>query len=68
MYEMLAVPIPVPVTTPAELTEAITVAELLQVPPPVPSDKDAVPERQILTAPDGLIADGSGFTVTVFVA
>ena len=48
-------------------TVAMEVAELLQVPPEVTSESDAVPPRQMLTALDGIMAAGLGLTVTMVV-
>ena len=53
-----------PVTTPPELTDAMPVALLLQVPPTVPSVNGSVPPRQT-TAGVGVIASGAAFTVIV---
>ncbi len=63
---MLAVPTATPVTTPVvKPTLAMVVLLLLQVPPGVALESPPVPPTQTELAP--IIADGSGFTVTIAV-
>ena len=63
---MVAVPVAVAVTTPEVPIEAIPVALLLHVPPPVDADKVLVPPTQMLLFP--VIVPGPAFTETVLVA
>ena len=48
---MMAVPAATPVTTPVELTDALVVAEELQVPPPTDSVRAAVLPTHIVVGP-----------------
>jgi len=58
---MVGTPIALPVTTPPELTGARLGLLLLQLPPPVASDKVTVEPRHTKLGP--VIAAGEGFTV-----
>ena len=64
---MVLVPTATPVTIPVPPTVATAVLLLVHVPPPVASVSAAVPPRQMLTAPVGMIGDAA-FTVTIVVA
>ena len=64
---MFATPMLTPLTTPVLPTVAIDVLPLLHVPPEVALNKLTVLPTQTLTAPDGVIAEGSAFTVTLAV-
>ena len=55
-----------PVTTPVPLTDAVTGALLLHVPPAVASVNEVVRPEQTDNVP--VIVNGNGFTVTVVVA
>lgn len=57
-----------PLTTPVLPTVAIDVLPLLHVPPEVALNKLTVLPTHTLIAPDGVIAPGSAFTVTIAVA
>lgn len=63
VYVIVAVPDDTPVTVPLELTVAIVVLLLLQVPPNVVLVSEVVPPVHKLVVP--LMADGSGLTVNV---
>jgi hypothetical protein len=67
VYEILAVPVPIPRTIPVLPTMAIPVA-LLHVPPGAPSARAAVEPGQMLTILDGVIAGGRALTVNKVVA
>ncbi len=63
---MVAVPAVPPVTVPVLAIDAIVDELLLQMPPPVPSDKEMVrPGQTLIGEPE--IAFGNGLTVTVVV-
>ena len=62
---MVAVPADTPETTPAELTEAVSVLLLLHEPPVVPSLKEVVKPTHTLVVPP--IAAGNGLTINVAV-
>lgn len=62
---MVAVPAPIPVTTPELLTVAIELEVLLQIPPDVVLVSVAVPPAHTdFVPPIGEGADGKGLTVT----
>ena len=62
---IVADPTAIPDTTPAELTVAIPVFELVHEPPTVASDRLVVPPTQAMNVPE--IADGRLLTVTTAV-
>ncbi len=64
VYEIVAVPTVLPVTTPPDVTEAMPEALLLHAPPAVASVSVAAPPKQIVTGV-GVTAAGVGLTVTV---
>ena len=66
VYNIVAVPTELPVTTPPAVIEATPVVLLLHAPPLDASVKVAVPPRQTVTGV-GLIAEGVALTVTVVV-
>lgn len=64
VYKILTVPAATPVTVPEVPTVAVAGIALLQTPPGVTSDSEAVAPTHILTAPAGVIAAGDALTVT----
>lgn len=64
----VAVPVAMPVTTPAAETVAVPVVLLLQLPPVTASASVVVDPSQIVTAEVGVIAEGALTIVTVVVA
>ena len=64
---MVTLPGATPVTIPPEITVAVPVAALLHVPPGVTSFNVVVEPTQKLTGPEGVMAAGKVFTVTVAV-
>lgn len=67
VYDMTAVPIATPKTTPEPLTDAIETLPLLHEPPEVALDNVVLLPTQILTGVEGNMAAGLAFTVRVAV-
>ena len=65
--EIVAVPTPVPVTTPEEFTVAVPMVPLLQVPGLLASVREVVVPIQTLTTPDGVMEEGLALMVTTAV-
>lgn len=65
---MLAVPLVTPCTTPVEDIVATSVFEEVHVPPVTDADKLLILPAHTVLLPDIRPADGSGLTVTVFIA
>jgi hypothetical protein len=68
VYDIIAVPAAMPVTTPLVLTVAIPAAPVLQVPPLAKLLNEVVLPAQIVAVPVIVPASGSGLTVTICVA
>ncbi len=68
VYEMVAVPNDIPVTTPADVTVATEVVPLAHVPPATEAPSVIVWPRHTFMLPVMVAATGNGFTVTGWVA
>lgn len=68
LYVIVAVPEPIPVTTPEELTLATLEELLVHVPPPIALARLAVAPTQSMVAAVGVMAGGAVTTVTTPVA
>ncbi len=67
-YDIVALPVAMPVTTPALLTVATLVFVLYHAPPPVALARADVPPMQTVAVPVIEPSDGVVFTVIAFVA
>jgi hypothetical protein len=68
VYVIVAVPVALPLTTPAAVTEATAAFELAHVPPVTVLLNVVVPARQTVVAPESVPAVVAAFTVIVLVA